>query len=263
MKTPIEDFDNLSAKTSTFMLKRLSYSEKTTVSIQYHFMQIKKLMLENNISYFDKHNVNLIIQLKFGNRAYSSLTRYEKAFICAANKLLEFQLYGSIVLSMAPKKAPLIFDGPIGEVINSFLHFKIHKARLSKIRLNCYRRNLFSFQSFCSKQHITSLKEVDIAFILEYINWIDVTKPNPIYTIISTLRSFMQYVYEQNLTSINYALKIPKYKTIRQPKLPSTYNPEEIEKLLQSIDRSSPVGKRNYAMILLAARLGLRASDIV
>lgn len=73
----------------------------------------------------------------------------------------------------------------------------------------------------------------------------------------------MQYVYEQKLTSINYARKIPKHKTIDQAKLPSTYAPEEIEKLLKSIDRTSPVGKRNYAMILLAARLGLRASDIV
>jgi integrase len=37
---------------------------------------------------------------------------------------------------------------------------------------------------------------------------------------------------------------------------------EEIEKLIASVDRNHAVGKRDHAIILLAARLGLRASDI-
>jgi len=44
--------------------------------------------------------------------------------------------------------------------------------------------------------------------------------------------------------------------------LPTTYTKEEVEKLLKSVDRANPKGKRDFAMILLAARLGLRASDI-
>jgi integrase len=44
--------------------------------------------------------------------------------------------------------------------------------------------------------------------------------------------------------------------------IPSVYTKEEIQQLLNGVDRTGPKGKRNYAMVLLAARLGMRASDI-
>jgi integrase len=56
---------------------------------------------------------------------------------------------------------------------------------------------------------------------------------------------------------------IPKVNYIRQAKLPSVYSKEEIQSLLAVIDRANPKGKRNYAIILIGARLGLRASDII
>lgn len=44
--------------------------------------------------------------------------------------------------------------------------------------------------------------------------------------------------------------------------IPSVYMEDEIESLLNSFNRSSSLGIRNYAMVLIAARLGVRASDI-
>jgi integrase len=41
------------------------------------------------------------------------------------------------------------------------------------------------------------------------------------------------------------------------------WRPQEVEALLAAVDRHSPKGKRAYAMLLLAGRLGLRVSDIV
>ena len=72
----------------------------------------------------------------------------------------------------------------------------------------------------------------------------------------------MRYWHKQGLSQIDYSAKLPKYKSIQQTKLPSTYSKEEIEQLLNSVCRGSTTGKRNYAILLLAARLGLRASDI-
>ncbi|MFV1976903.1 MAG: site-specific integrase, partial [Candidatus Scalindua sp.] len=46
------------------------------------------------------------------------------------------------------------------------------------------------------------------------------------------------------------------------PKLPSTFTDGEINALLKAVDRGSPKGKRDYAILLLAIKLGLRASDI-
>lgn len=41
---------------------------------------------------------------------------------------------------------------------------------------------------------------------------------------------------------------VPHVKNIRQQKIPSTFTDTEIEKILNSVDRSNPIGKRNYAI---------------
>ena len=45
--------------------------------------------------------------------------------------------------------------------------------------------------------------------------------------------------------------------------MPSVYSRDEVSRLLSSVDRSTSMGKRDYAILLLAAKLGLRSSDIV
>ncbi len=51
-------------------------------------------------------------------------------------------------------------------------------------------------------------------------------------------------------------------KNLRQQKLPNIFTVEEINRILDSVDRNNPIGKRNYAIILIAAKTGLRSSDI-
>ena len=55
---------------------------------------------------------------------------------------------------------------------------------------------------------------------------------------------------------------LPKVRVIRDAAIPSVWDAELVVKLLQAVDRTSPVGKRDYAMLLLASRLGLRVSDL-
>ena len=61
---------------------------------------------------------------------------------------------------------------------------------------------------------------------------------------------------------MDMASLIPKDNYVSQSILPSYYTEEEINKLLNTIDRGTEVGKRDYAILLIAARLGLRVSDI-
>jgi integrase len=76
------------------------------------------------------------------------------------------------------------------------------------------------------------------------------------------MRLFCRYLYEQKLIDRNIEYVIGKNSYIAKEKLPSIYDPEEIKQIESSVEQSSPVGKRDYAMLLLATRLGLRVSDI-
>jgi hypothetical protein len=74
------------------------------------------------------------------------------------------------------------------------------------------------------------------------------------------IKPFCVYAHTYGLTSINLVPAIPSRK--RHANVPSVYTPEEVERVLASVDRKATNGKRNYAVILIAARLGLRAGDI-
>lgn len=72
--------------------------------------------------------------------------------------------------------------------------------------------------------------------------------------------AFLRYVHMYELIEKDLSIVIPRVRV--HTAVPSVYTPEEIECLLASINRNTATGKRDYAVILLAARLGLRASDI-
>src|SRR5437016_2210950 len=55
---------------------------------------------------------------------------------------------------------------------------------------------------------------------------------------------------------------MPMVKARKQTSIPSVWTKEELTKVIGAIDRASPKGKRDYAIILIACRLGLRCRDI-
>ncbi|MDR0726296.1 MAG: tyrosine-type recombinase/integrase [Prevotellaceae bacterium] len=80
--------------------------------------------------------------------------------------------------------------------------------------------------------------------------------------VLNTMRLFCRYLYEQKILNKDICYVIGKDNYPVREKLPSVYDAEEIKQIETTVDRSSSVGKRDYAILLLATRLGLRSSDI-
>ena len=83
---------------------------------------------------------------------------------------------------------------------------------------------------------------------------------------IISIRAFMKFLCERKeLQDCSYERWINLFRLKRpvSKKIPSVYTQEEVERIIAFIDRISAIGKRNYAMILLCARYGLRAIDVV
>ena len=55
---------------------------------------------------------------------------------------------------------------------------------------------------------------------------------------------------------------LPHVRIMRNAFVPSSWKAEDVQKMLGSIDRSNPLGRRDYSILLLVTRLGLRVSDI-
>ncbi len=75
------------------------------------------------------------------------------------------------------------------------------------------------------------------------------------------IRLFLNYLYEQQLTAKDLRVAIPEVTALRRPCIEG-FTDEEISILLKQPDVNTPLGKRNYAIILLAVQTGLRACDV-
>jgi site-specific recombinase XerD len=87
--------------------------------------------------------------------------------------------------------------------------------------------------------------------------------PRHAQLLVTALRTFCRFlVYRGDLTT-DLATAIPSVADWRLATLPKTIAPEQVTQLLQSCDRGHPTGQRDYAILLLLARLGLRAGEVV
>ena len=73
------------------------------------------------------------------------------------------------------------------------------------------------------------------------------------------LRNFLQYLFRNGLTKTNLALCVPSIAQRYDSRLPRHLSPDQVEEVLNAVGADARHGRRNYAMVLLLARLGLRA----
>jgi integrase len=76
------------------------------------------------------------------------------------------------------------------------------------------------------------------------------------------VRSFLRFATGDGLVEAAVLGAVPAAKSTRQARVPSVWDPADVTKILAAVDRGNPCGKRDYAIILLIARLGLRGIEV-
>ena len=78
----------------------------------------------------------------------------------------------------------------------------------------------------------------------------------------SALRSFLKYAHYRGEVLLDLAAAVPVVPNWSMPSIPRAISPDQAKQLLDSIDQHSAIGRRDYAILLLLARLGLRSSEV-
>jgi len=79
----------------------------------------------------------------------------------------------------------------------------------------------------------------------------------------TALRSFLRFLFVRGETETDLSLAVPTVRQWRLASVPRHLPADEVELVLRSCDRSTATGRRDHAVLLLLARLGLRASEVV
>jgi site-specific recombinase XerD len=97
-------------------------------------------------------------------------------------------------------------------------------------------------------------------FVLEYVHR---HAPRSAGCVTTIVRCFLRWLVAQGRCATDLTEAVPKVPTWRLAKLPRYLPADDVERIIAACDRSSPMARRDRAMLLLLARLGLRAGDVV
>jgi integrase/recombinase XerD len=81
-------------------------------------------------------------------------------------------------------------------------------------------------------------------------------------TTVTALRSFLGYLYAKGLIKQQLTTAVPTVAGWRLAALPKTLQPREVQALLEACDRRTRMGRRDFAVLKMLVRLGLRASEV-
>jgi site-specific recombinase XerD len=132
----------------------------------------------------------------------------------------------------------------------------------SKVTTGHYVKQSAYFMDYLSSRGINDFKPVTLEVINAYIQTLAGFTYKTVEQHICSLRAFFRFLCLEETILTDFASKMPMVKTRKQTTIPSVWSHNELKKLIDAIDRGSPKGKRDYAIILIACRLGMRCADI-
>lgn len=258
METKKTTFEEVTTNTAAY-LEKMGYSESRVSQYHAAWNHLKVFMSEHAEVYFTASVAEKFIYDMIGDGSFNDFKPWEKQIVACVNTLTEFMETNS--LKFRRSKIFRELNGPVGFTMQKYIsHRKEYGIALATG--DEYRYHLSQFITYLNANSIVLVEEINKYIIINYANSMGFASPNTRHRNLSVLKGYLRFLYENSLTETDLSRTVPKCKQVRQPKLPSIYSMAEVEKLISAIDRSSPKGKRDYAMILVTTRLGLRATDV-
>lgn len=235
------------------------YSPSTVVQFKSTTSQLLKYMNSEGIREF-----SMAIGLEFLRKQYSfdpaespgNVNRMRLSFM---RKLSEFQLHGAPLPRI--RKRAYAIPKCFHEATEGFLAYRRFEGIVEK-NMNTISLYLERFFIYLTAQKISEIPQISTEHIHGFLRFIagftNPTKDN----MMRTVRQFLGFCFKNGFHPADLRDEVPHVHHEKRSRIPSAYSYDEVMKLLAQVDRGNPVGKRNYAILLLLAKIGIRCGDI-
>jgi site-specific recombinase XerD len=244
-------------------LKRLNYAYNTICGLRASFNRICTFAQERGELYFSENLGKEYLREKYDctiDYYLEPFPKKAKEAIRSVRLLGDYQLHGVIVRRIIKRKGytkPPQFE----EVLTAYENeCKNNEYSLRGMRARLQR--LFFFVDYLSLRRVMDVGEITPEIISDYVLCISPKHEKSMASILTTLRVFLRFLYLNGYIENDLSLSVPKQNKYNYPAVPSTWEPTEVKRILDAVDRGSPKGKRDYAILILVAKLGMRVGDI-
>jgi site-specific recombinase XerD len=163
-----------------------------------------------------------------------------------------------------PTPTPEVDDSELGRIERDFANYLAQERRLSQASLDNYLPTVRQFlkERFGARPILLGeIDQTDISrFVLRHAYNLSRGRAK---LMVTALRSLFRFLRLRGDISTDLAAVVPTVASWRFATLPKWIPPEQVEQLLRSCDQSTATGQRNYTILLLLARLGLRSGEVV
>ena len=218
------------------------------------------------VHYFEEQNIerfNIDLGQKFiveygGDRYGTNGTL--KNYCRAVHMLSDLQQYG-MIFKYTPR-ARKEFSAGFRSLFEEFIQY-IKNRGFAEDSVRHLRWALARFEDYLLNRGVDIFRQVERQHLNAYVETLAGYARNTVSFHISSLNRLMKYAFEKGYHTHDLSGVMPYIKYGQSKRLPSVFTEDEIKRILKNVNTDSPVGKRNYAIILLLARLGIRISDIL
>lgn len=156
-------------------------------------------------------------------------------------------------------------DGPpAARLEQRYAHYLDEERGLAEVTIVNYRsllRPLLTEQFGDGPIRLTHLSPRDVTdFLLRHLKTMS---PKRGQLLGCALRSFLRFLFLELKTKVDLSLAVPTVRQFRKAAVPQYLVAEDVERIIAVCDLGTAVGRRNRAVLLLLARLGLRAGEVV
>jgi site-specific recombinase XerD len=159
-----------------------------------------------------------------------------------------------------PKPAPTLT--PQQRLLSEYEHSLIHDRGITPHAAQSYRSEAQRLLVRTSPSGL-DLSSLDAATVKRYV--LESSKGRTVEATRATLtalRSFLRFLHLRGDIASDLRGAVPKISGWRMASLPKYLTPEQVNAIVSSCDRRSTLGRRDYAVLLLLARMGLRAKEV-
>lgn len=211
--------------------------------------------MERGLKYLEKQ-YNLVSKYNDG-----TLSQQRVQLLRVVHMLEDYSLHRVLTRRYYASKNPLTLDERFEPLFNEYADF-LDSSELSVSTVNHYKRMSVVFMDYLTQRKISSADQVTMDICNSYLKTLAGYSFKTVEQNVCGVRHFLRFLHSSGKISIDYAEKIHMPSISKSARIPSAWQAEELKAMLAAIDRNSPTGKRDYAMIVLACVLGLRIGDI-
>ena len=204
------------------------------------------------IEIVDEHTIERYLQFRIHHRHPFLSDRP------ALNRLLVLLRENETIAS------PQAVLNPLELIEQDFSRYLLRERGLSKVTVIRHFPPLRKFlREYCSEGYSSCIKlsAADITHFIE-IHAHD-QSPRSAQSMCWTLRAFLRYLLYRGHMTVDLSYAVPSVRRWKLATLPEYLTPVQVQQVLDGCDRNSPIGSRDHAVLVLLARLGLRANEIV